>query len=342
MLLVLHGAKRNVGDFLIRQRALALIDKFCGDESVEVRPRWEPIPRATLEQARAVVIAGGPGLSPHFYPGVFPLVADLSQLRVPVLPVALGWVGRPKGHPEQMAFDPSSLDALRHIHRGIGWSSVRDVLSLQVLERADVGTTRMTGCVVWYDLDRLFGPIDAPSEIGDVVVTTPASLRLVPQCARLLAALAKRFPSARRRCVFHRGIGHGPHSKRASAIGNHVLARAATRSGWEVVDAAGNLDAIAFYAHADLHVGYRVHAHLAFLSARRPSILIEEDGRGAGQAMTLHPEVRLSTDTVTIAEIVRTVDNELANDFPMLRSAVATIDRTFPEMQATLEQLVPQ
>src|SRR5262249_34151277 len=158
--------------------------------------------------------------------------------------------------------------------------------------------TRMTGCVVWYDLDRLFGPIDAPRDVRDLVVTTPASLRLIPQCVRMFDALAQRFPSARRRCVFHRGIGHGPHTKRASSYGNRYLERGAIRSGWEVVDAAENVEAIAFYGDADLHVGYRVHAHLAFLSARRPSLLIEEDGRGAGQAMTLHPDVRLRTEFV--------------------------------------------
>lgn len=36
------------------------------------------------------------------------------------------------------------------------------------------------------------------------------------------------------------------------------------------------------YDECDLHIGYRVHAHIYNLSRRKRSILIEEDVRGAG------------------------------------------------------------
>lgn len=36
------------------------------------------------------------------------------------------------------------------------------------------------------------------------------------------------------------------------------------------------------YSKSDLHVGYRVHAHILASSISKPSILIAEDGRGKG------------------------------------------------------------
>ena len=47
-------------------------------------------------------------------------------------------------------------------------------------------------------------------------------------------------------------------------------------------DVGGDLSGIIKYKSIDLHVGYRVHAHIDCLSRRRTSFLIHEDGRGAG------------------------------------------------------------
>jgi polysaccharide pyruvyl transferase WcaK-like protein len=52
--------------------------------------------------------------------------------------------------------------------------------------------------------------------------------------------------------------------------------------GFDVRDVSGDLAKIGFYERCDLHVGYRVHAHIHFLSRRNPSILLHEDGRGRG------------------------------------------------------------
>ena len=41
------------------------------------------------------------------------------------------------------------------------------------------------------------------------------------------------------------------------------------------------------YDEAEIHVGYRLHAHLYFLSHRKPSFLLEEDGRGRGASEAL-------------------------------------------------------
>lgn len=88
--LVLTGAKRNVGDFLIVERCTALLRQLRPDRELRFVPSWKPLdPRAdVLRDARAIVIAGGPG----FYPTVYPLCPELAELPCPVVP--LGLAGR--------------------------------------------------------------------------------------------------------------------------------------------------------------------------------------------------------------------------------------------------------
>ena len=109
MLLVLHGVKRNAGDFLIRERGLEILRHLRPAQRLVVHPRWEPVDRGLFDSADAVVLCGGPGLARRFYPRVFAMVDDLDAHPTPVLPVALGWSGTPAEHPERFEFSRKSL-----------------------------------------------------------------------------------------------------------------------------------------------------------------------------------------------------------------------------------------
>lgn len=47
------------------------------------------------------------------------------------------------------------------------------------------------------------------------------------------------------------------------------------------------------YDNADLHVGYRVHAHVSALSRRKYSYLLEQDGRGCDYGLTLEKKISI-------------------------------------------------
>ena len=68
MLLVLHGAKLNAGDFLIRERGLEILRHLRPAQRLVVHPRWEPVDPDLFDSADAVVLCGGPGLARRFYP----------------------------------------------------------------------------------------------------------------------------------------------------------------------------------------------------------------------------------------------------------------------------------
>jgi hypothetical protein len=295
-----------------------------------------------FDRADSVVLCGGPGLGRRFYPRVFPLVENLEEHPTPVLPIALGWSGTRSGRQERF-FTPRSLKALQAIHSRIGWSGVRDDLSLELLQRAGVGEVRRTGCFAWYHLDSLGRSFAAPPKVRRLVFTPPARRRKggLREALRILRGLASRYPDAERFCVFHRGM-RPDFATETPARERRATALTARLSGYRVVDAAGQLPALGFYRECDLHVGYRVHAHLSFLSYRRPSLLVIEDGRGEGQAKTFGDPYRIHAGAPGAAVAVSdALDREAADGFSASERAVEEIERTWPVMKETVEQLPP-
>jgi hypothetical protein len=340
MLVVLHGAKVNAGDYLIRDRGVAILRHLRPDQELVLRPRWQRIKPELYDSADAVVLCGGPGLAPRFYPKVFPLVRNLERHATQILPVALGWSGRGSGHVDRF-FSKRSVEALRVIHSRIGWSGVRDDLSLALLGSLDVGDVRRTGCVAWYDLRSLGSPFARPARIRRVVVTPPTKagegrLREVVGVLRLLRA---RYRNAERWCVFHRGM-RAEFKGETSTAQRRATAAIARGLGYRVVDASRDLDVLDTYRECDLHVGYRVHAHLCFLSYRRPSLLLIEDGRGEGQSVTFGDPYRLRAGSPSVlAQLEDALAQEEANRFEASERAVAEIERTWPVMRETVDQL---
>jgi polysaccharide pyruvyl transferase WcaK-like protein len=340
MILVLHGAKVNAGDFLIRDRGLAIMRRLRPEQELVLHPRWDPVSPELFDRADAVVLCGGPGLAPRFYPQVFPLVDDLDAHPTPILPLALGWGGAPSGRPDRF-FNRRSVQALRTIHSRIGWSGVRDDLSLELLQSAKVGKVRRTGCVAWYDQESLGSPFRAPAKVRRLAFTPPAKRRRagLRETIAVMRRLRARYREAERFCVFHRGMraefaSEVPtRERRATAIAARVL-------GFHVIDASGDVSALELYRDCDLHVGYRVHAHLSALSFRRPSLLVIEDGRGEGQAITFGDPYRLHAGAPQLADALdQALAAEQAQGFEATEGAVTEIERTWPVMRETVEQL---
>lgn len=287
MYTVLTGARINVGDFLITHRAKKLLRALKPEHELFQLPTNEPLdPHLDrIHSGAAIIIMGGPGYQPRFHPGVYKLTRRIEDLRVPVIPMGLGWKGFP-GDFETLKtyrFDAPSIRALQWISRHVEFMGCRDYLTVEALRRNGIGNALMTGCPVWYDLPSIGHRVRAPEAVRKVVFTPTQGHRLVSQSIEIMGLLRDLFPGAERFCSFHHGTAADPRVfKRSQIAANRRLVAAAAQHGFEVVDAARDLSRIAFYKDCDLHVGYRVHAHLDFLSRRRPSILIHEDGRGRG------------------------------------------------------------
>lgn len=287
MICILTGAKKNVGDYLIGSRARKLLRKFVDTDIVELdRFKSHDDKLELLNSARAVFLCGGPAYAEDIYPEIYPLVSNLEDLKVPVVPFGLGWAGQPFGHPEKFKFKPAAKEFLDRIHVNIKNSSCRDDVTHGVLKQQGYSNVLMTGCPVWYDLGSMGKELEV-SRFDKIVYTTPAAPGLMKQNGILMRKLKKQFPKSKIICSFHRGIYPDRYTSLRYGAAYSCMALEAKLYGFEVVDTAYGLDKINFYKECDLHVGYRVHAHLDFLSRRKPSVLINEDGRGLGMVRSL-------------------------------------------------------
>ena len=340
-----------MGDFLITQRARELLSHLRPEHELFQLPHWEPL-EPHLEQinaSRAVIILGGPGYQPQFYPGVYKLTQDLDRLRVPIIPLGLGWKGFPGDWDtvRNYRFTPASLRVLQRIATGTPFLGCRDHLSREVLRRNGIPNALVTGCPAWYHLPSLGQPLRVPGSVTSFAVTPAQRLMYQAQSIAVLRALADRFPGARRYCSFNRGIAQEdariPEEDRRN---NRMIAAAALQLGYEVMDVSGGLDRVGFYDSCDFHVGYRVHSHIYFLSRRRPSFLLHEDGRGRGMSAALsvfgvdaferdrafwRRGIRPGRDTVEM--LTAYVEEEVANSFARFAGVPAVLDAHYTIMQ---------
>lgn len=339
MLVILTGAIRNVGDYLIGHRAKELISQYADSDIVELS-RFQRLDDHldVINSSKALVLCGGPAYGADIYPGIYPLVEDLGKIEAPIVPFGLGWSGMPRWRPDDFTFTDIAEKFVKHVHAGIPSSSCRDYVTKGILERTGIANVSMTGCPAWYSLDSIGKEFESRKDISKIVFTTPASPRFAVQAAKILQMIRRKFPEAQVYASFHRGILPDRLAIKSSAayLG---LAAYAKAIGCKVVDVAYDMDKIAFYGDCDLHVGYRVHGHLYFLSKRIPSLLINEDGRGLGMAQAMQLPIFLAHKDNLSQEISQELDTQIESDFGNYHATRKLIDNTFIDMKKFLQTL---
>ena len=241
----------------------------------------------------------------------------------------------------------------------------RDAQTLAILQRFGLPAV-LTGCPAWYDLEHLGRPLAPPAQLERIAFTPPELPFFREQSLAVARMLRQRFPHAKLIAAFHRGIDEvDAHLTRASATNNRMIADALTGLGYELANLSGDLARFDLYDTCDLHVGYRVHAHIFCTSHRRPSILLHEDGRGRAQTESLgtagldahHRPTwsRLLAGVSVLGRRPHSVGIEPASDlaerldellreeqargFPRSASAAQLIDRQFEVMRGFIEAL---
>ena len=327
--LILSGAKVNAGDFLIRRRSVELISSARPGAQLRVHDRWRPLDEVAIGWADAVLLCGGPALQPHLYPGIYPLASPLERIKAPIIGIGLGWKGVPGDQWSERTyhFSRSSLRLLRRIERN-GWPiSCRDPATERVLMRHGIRRTALTGDPAWFDLERIGSSFRPPDPGGPLLFSMPASPIFFDQALDLIRALREEGRIRRVVAGFNHGWTKGEHVGAGRAAGFQELRDAVTAVGVEALDLSGGVEPLLDAAsRCEIHVGYRLHTHLLFLSRRRPSILLEEDGRGsaAGEALGL-PGIRAWRRPAPIRPIL---------------SAMAPAGRALRPLQHRLQRLI--
>ena len=335
--ITLTGAFLNAGDYLIGHRARNLLANHVDAQVIDVNRREITDSHYELfNDARAVLLTGGPAYQEKVYPGVYNL--DLSRINVPVLAYGLGWKGKLGQEPEDFRFAPEATGFVQNIHHDkTRFSSARDHLTVRMLAANGVENVAMTGCPAWYDETKIDQDYEHNPNPKRIVLSMPA----VPQAQvpHLMAYLAKRFPKAQRYLSYQAGY-RSTHSKKSAEYTrwNRQMVLRGLLHGFKPIEFAGNFPKFEqFMQTVDFHIGYRVHSHIFSLSQRKASILIAEDSRGVGQVAAMGGSALSAHDDVQLVR--EAIDNLWATEGTSIQTAVETMRTTHTEMLRFLHQL---
>lgn len=164
----------------------------------------------------------------------------------------------------------------------------------------------------------------------------------------VLRLLSAEFPDARRVCVFHRGQNNrlfkpivGQPWRVTTWKGNAgsllygVINKYAKKNGYEICDVSGSSDYVKHYYEADMHVGYRVHAHIPALSAGIPSFLLQIDGRGTGVSESLGTDADIwANDGILppVQRLKKSITRGITNDFTAFYDVKNNIEQGYEQM----------
>jgi hypothetical protein len=292
---ILTGAKNNAGDFLIKYRAKQLFGALRPDREIIDYDAWKPLTNEQLEvvnESRALILTGGPALQFNMSPAIYPLRKNLDEIHVPILTMAIGWKSK-IGTWESTCKYPLSectLQLLRKVEKSGYRSSVRDYHTQEVLNSHGFDSFDMTGCAALYSFEHIGKGLDFDRPIRRVSFSLGVNFYKSPKLKlanrKLILGLCDLFPQAELTVVFHHSTDpevyrktHNPNLELSKA--QHELIAWLEQQQVRYVDISGSAESmIEHYSGCDLHIGYRVHAHIFMASIGRLTALIAEDGRG--------------------------------------------------------------
>lgn len=372
---ILTGSKNNAGDFLIKYRAKRLLAALRPDREIIDWDVWEVFDEEKLRyvnESRAVILLGGPALMKNMYPNKYKLAPNLEDIKVPIISMGIGWASERGDWADVNTYELSdgALELLQKMDATGYLSSVRDYHTLQVLLNRGFKNVLMTGCPALYSLEHVGKSVrkdSAMERIGfSLGVTMRHSESMFKQMQNVLLLLRRMYPQSKIEAVFHHSTDadykKAQVSKAIHGIQQRYLAWLKSND-FAYVDISGSAEnLIDYYSQVDLHIGYRVHAHIFMNSISKKSILLNEDGRGKALEKVLGGVTFNAYDSINdtklmkklskvsrrfsrhadnrhlITDLEHNIPYELEHGIKFLQPR-SEIDRHYPVMKKFLEQL---
>ncbi|MDG1349377.1 MAG: polysaccharide pyruvyl transferase family protein [Flavobacteriales bacterium] len=293
---ILTGSKNNAGDYLIKYRAKQLFSEIRPDRKIIDLNAYEKLSKEKLEvinSSKALILMGGPALVRNMVPKVYPLTGNIDDIKVPIIMMGIGWKSQQGNWKDTYNYSlgVKDLELLRKIDSFGFQSSVRDYHTLNSLRFNGFENFLMTGCPAYYD-SNFINTYFRPYEVKKVAFSLGVSFMKSTSMERLMKenilACKKRYIDREFEVVFHHSLDRDNYKVVDNSSLRHVnthikFTQWLKKHGISYVDISGSAENLMnYYSKVDLHIGYRVHAHIFMNSIAKKSILISEDGRGKG------------------------------------------------------------
>ncbi len=278
---VLHGASLNGGDFLIYRRGRDLLEKYLKDKlEFTYLPRFQEI---EVDETDGLIILGGPILTRKMHPQTMhikKLIEKLERKRgeIPVVTLGIGVSSAYSPSYKEYFTDEESVRFWKRVYESSKLVSVRDVETKKVLEAYGI-KPRLTGCPALYNME--WEAMMPPKKIDSILISLPGSGRHkiwnlkhhsnTSVSYYLLKAIKRKMDGKKIGVAFQHGFNTKTMEKLEKLAGN---------LGMETHDISGkSIDETEVLEGYSMHIGPRLHLHIAFLTSKKPSYLLDIDLR---------------------------------------------------------------
>lgn len=356
--LVMSRPVVNAGDFLftekLREAVRSVVGESNSDCTIEYLEATRDRPVEFYNSFDSILLGGGPFIDNAFLSArSVPLLSALSEIRSRVSLIGVGWYGKTADSDEIYNYRLSD-EALNVLHRMIdsgGIIGCRDEITQYVLNSNGILGTVLTGCPAWYPSGLQEPSVRYPRSPLRKILLSNAGLNkpieshipVAEQSLGLVDMVQSRYPQASLGFTFNGGI-----ETKYSSPSNLAIVDGLKRRNVEYWDISGDIVGFGQYDDADMHIGYRVHSHLYCLSKGIPSLLIEEDARGAGANRVLglkgpaaytggNPS---TTNPYLLNEVSSVLDGYEATDFLEIGQAMKRIGYYSKNMKTAIAKAI--
>ena len=276
-----HGTK-NIGDQLITLRTCEYIKSVFGEgvgiSLVWRAEDWANASKVILESDLVVFacLAIRKKMTEVEYPYLWKVLNSGKPFVVLAAGTSLSPTSENGGY---SAISSDSLKALRKINENAVTFTTRGVLSQGFCKHHGLDKAVFAGDIAFYD-KRFFGlKFPKACAVKKIAISDPHGGLLYWRPLKFLVDdLSQVFPGAE--------IKFFMHGENAS------LLERLRQEGYECVEIYRDKDhGLEGYDDIDLHVGFRVHGHVSALARRKPSYLLEQDGRGCDYGLTFNANI---------------------------------------------------
>ncbi len=270
-----HHKSRNIGDNLITRSFIKLILNIDKNFNPVIHFREHSL-IGYSKKNKQIIYAPGFSIVNDTYPMHYKLFPSLDRLKY-FFPIGCSFQHQ---IPSMKSFldykyNQHTLDFLNYISQINGEIGCRDQLIVDLLKRNNIPAF-YSGDMAIYDEKFINKEFNSPKEIKSLVVSIGHHQIYYEQLLELLKFLQKKYKNAKLFISLH---------SRPNNL-NLSLANTAIQLGFNILNLSGDISNLELYENIDIHIGYRLHGHIYFLSQRKPSILLIEDARSYGLSRT--------------------------------------------------------
>lgn len=272
-----HGSK-NIGDQLITNSLLSMIEDICYFQ-YEIKIIWREAPYASIEEhiknSDAIIFACL-AIRPDFTIKQYPYIDKVIESGKPIYIVSSGTsLDVSSNFDLKNYLSPKSKSTLIELSKVAKHFGVRGALSYDFLKGIGLNNINFTGDIAFYDKEYIGKPFQLPQDITSIVISDPhRGVAYLNAFKHLLTRLKLLFPNAKITVALH---GE-----------NKVISDLCESKALDYINIYSDKnEGLKIYDDADIHVGFRVHAHVSMLKRRKVSYLLEQDGRGADYGLSI-------------------------------------------------------